>query len=329
MLDDTRIHPEDYHIARKMAADAMELDEEDLTDQHPSQVVSDLMETNAQKLNELSLDDFAEELERLLHAKKRFTLYQIREELQNPHCEKRARFVPLSPEQFFDLVTGESEATLAAGLLVPTKILRHRDREIVVRLDSGLEGTISKGYMVESGAPDMSKFPVGATIPAMVMNVYRDRFSVELNAQPSMIASAALSIPVKPDKFFDHPAAELDKSEAESKKKSRSSRHKRVIKHPNFHNFNSGQAEEFLSSQPRGECVIRPSSRGPDHLAVTWKVDEGVYQHIGASLLRPRLARADSDEWCQTCSSSTSRQTLLSAGRSGSAASTTTRTWTN
>jgi transcription elongation factor SPT6 len=35
-LDDTRIHPEDYELARKMATDALELDEEDVHDEHPS-----------------------------------------------------------------------------------------------------------------------------------------------------------------------------------------------------------------------------------------------------------------------------------------------------
>ena len=35
-----------------------------------------------------------------------------------------------------------------------------------------------------------------------------------------------------------------------------------------------------MATQPRGSVVIRPSSRGMDHLAVTWKVDDGVYQHI-------------------------------------------------
>ncbi|KAI7248582.1 Transcription elongation factor, partial [Hortaea werneckii] len=44
--------------------------------------------------------------------------------------------------------------------------------------------------------------------------------------------------------------------------------------------FNSAQAVEFLGPQSRGDCVIRPSSKGPDHLAVTWKVHEGVFQHI-------------------------------------------------
>jgi transcription elongation factor SPT6 len=35
-LDDTRIHPEDYELACKMATDALELDEEDVHDEHPS-----------------------------------------------------------------------------------------------------------------------------------------------------------------------------------------------------------------------------------------------------------------------------------------------------
>jgi transcription elongation factor SPT6 len=41
------------------------------------------------------------------------------------------------------------------------------------------------------------------------------------------------------------------------------------------------QAEAYLDKQQRGDVVIRPSSKGVDHLAVTWKVDEKLYQHIG------------------------------------------------
>ena len=53
-LDNTRIHPEDYELARKMATDALELDEEDIHDEHPSHVVSLIMqdEDNSRKLDE-------------------------------------------------------------------------------------------------------------------------------------------------------------------------------------------------------------------------------------------------------------------------------------
>ncbi|KAH7124835.1 SH2 domain-containing protein [Dactylonectria estremocensis] len=54
----------------------------------------------------------------------------------------------------------------------------------------------------------------------------------------------------------------------------------RVVKHPNFKPFNGIEAEEDLGSQPAGEVIIRPLSKGNGHLAVTWKVADGVYQHI-------------------------------------------------
>ncbi|KAA1099287.1 Transcription elongation factor spt6 [Puccinia graminis f. sp. tritici] len=285
ILDDTRIHPEDYDVARKMAADAQELDEEDLAGQLPSQVVSDLLAAEgghgASKLDDLNLDDFADELCRLMAQKKRLTLYQIRSELQNPYQEIRAKFEPLTPEQMFDLWTGENEATLSQGAIIPVKITRVRDRGLAVRLDSGIEGFIDQNYMVDEGTPDMSKFPVGSTTQAIVMEIHKDRFSVELNSQPKVVeAGATYRKKVETDQYFDIAQMEIDKDRVESKKKPGNRRTQRIIKHPNFHNFNAGQAEQHLANLQRGDCVIRPSSRGTDHLAVTWKVDTGIYQHI-------------------------------------------------
>ncbi|KAI8458497.1 SH2 domain-containing protein [Phakopsora pachyrhizi] len=285
VLDDTRIHPEDYHIACKMAADAQELDEEDLAGQPISQVVSELMAADGgsgvAKLEDLNLDDFAEELNRLMGVRKRLTLYQIRSEMQNPYAEKRNKFEALTAEQMFDIWTGENEATLSQGAVIPVKIIKVRDRGLAVRLDSGIEGFIDKTYMVDEGTPDMSKFPPGSTIQALVMEIHKDRFLVELNSQPSSVGvGATYRKKVETDRYFDIAQMEMDKDRIENKKKGGSRRTQRVIKHPAFHNFNSGQAEQHLANLQRGDCVIRPSSRGTDHLAVTWKVDTGVYQHI-------------------------------------------------
>jgi len=284
ILDDTRIHPEDYDVARKMAADAQELDEEDLAGQPASQVVSELLASDnggASKLDDLNLDDFADELLRLMNKKKRLALYQIRNELQKPYREKREKFEPLTPEQMFDLWTGENEATLSQGAIIPVKIIRVRDRGLTVRLDSGIEGFIDQNYMVDEGTPDMSKFPVGSTTQAVVIEIHKDRFSVELNSQPKYVAAnSSRRKNVETDKYFDIAQMEIDKERVESKKNTGSRRTQRIIKHPNFHNFNAGQAEQHLANLQRGDCVIRPSSRGTDHLAVTWKVDTGIYQHI-------------------------------------------------
>ncbi|KAF7794672.1 hypothetical protein EIP86_005810 [Pleurotus ostreatoroseus] len=60
-LDSTHIHSEDYGLARKMATDTPELDEEDVHDEHPPRVVTLIMadDDNVKKLDEHNMDDFA------------------------------------------------------------------------------------------------------------------------------------------------------------------------------------------------------------------------------------------------------------------------------
>ena len=98
-LDNTRIHPEDYELARKMATDALELDEEDVHGEHPSHVVSLIMEDNdsERKLNELNLDEFAVNMFEANEDWKRHTLNVIRQELSKPFAEQRAPFPSLQP----------------------------------------------------------------------------------------------------------------------------------------------------------------------------------------------------------------------------------------
>jgi transcription elongation factor SPT6 len=96
-LDNTRIHPEDYDLARKMATDALELDEEDIHGELPSHVVSLIMDDddNVKKLDELNLDEFAVNLmesERELESGrecKHHTLNLIRSELIRPFGDNR------------------------------------------------------------------------------------------------------------------------------------------------------------------------------------------------------------------------------------------------
>ena len=54
----------------------------------------------------------------------------------------------------------------------------------------------------------------------------------------------------------------------------------RFVKHPAFKAFGSKDAENYLALLQHGDAMIRPSSKGADHLTVTWKVADGVYQHM-------------------------------------------------
>jgi transcription elongation factor SPT6 len=294
ILDSTRIHCEDYHIARKMAADAEEMDEEDLEDMtHPSGAVAQLMENGAGKLDDLSLDDFAAALAATQQLQKRLTLYMIRDELQNPYSERRGDFLLPTDPEIFTMLTGETRQTLNLGLIIPVVIVRIlSDGRLICRLDSGIEGIVKQGFF-EDGVP----YRVGSTAQAQVISLsmvfnqtgeaQADSMSVELSMlQSSISADDSERRKVPMDHYYDTTQMAMDKQAVEAKNKKTQGRVRRVVNHPNFHNFNAGQAELYLANMQRGDCVVRPSSRGNDHLAVTWKVDDGVYQHIGKLRIR-------------------------------------------
>ncbi|KAH6910530.1 death-like domain of SPT6-domain-containing protein [Coprinopsis sp. MPI-PUGE-AT-0042] len=90
-LGDTRIQFADYELARKMAMEALELDEEDIHDKHPSHAVSLIMNDHdrERKLMELDLDEFAISRYKANQDQKRHTLSLIRDELLRPFADMR------------------------------------------------------------------------------------------------------------------------------------------------------------------------------------------------------------------------------------------------
>lgn len=287
-LDDTRIHPEDYELARKMATDALELDEEDVHDEHPSHVVSVLMkdDDNARKLDELNLDEFAVNMYETNGDLKRHTLNVIRAELVKPFGELRPKFSLPSAWEVLTMLSGETQRTLRVGVIVSVLILRIKPNYVIVRLDSGIEGVINANYLSDEQTKPDNVVHKGQTLPGVIIELKLDleesQFSVELSSRPSDVSQGDAQFRrVNPDEAWNTTLANRDNDLLERKKRSEVNKSRRVVKHPNFHNFNSSQAEAYLDKQQLGEVVIRPSSKGMDHLAVTWKVADKLYQHIG------------------------------------------------
>ena len=132
------------------------------------------------------------------------------------------------------------------------------------------------GNVLYMGDPEEVAYRIVEMVPET------DSFWVRLSARQSDVAQGDSQYRrVRPDEYWDHSQHERDTDVQKRKKRAEANQTRRVIKHPNFHNFNSAQAEAYLDKQQRGDVVIRPSSKGQDHLAVTWKVDDKLYQHIG------------------------------------------------
>lgn len=284
-LDSTRVHPEAYELGRKMAADALDFDEEDVVQivqgAGKGGVINRLMKgDNVHKLNELILEEYAEELERNFNQRKRATLETIRAELQNPYEELRSKFMRLSVDEVFTMLTGETKETLDEQMVVAVKIRRVTDRYVSARLDCGIEGNVSTDEMPAEalGRPSLY-YHVGQTVQARIESLSRKTFYAELSLREEKIRQPRRPVLDAAQEEWDDEREEKDKARLAVTNQEQT-RTARVIKHPLFKAFNSRQAEEFLAGRSRGDAVIRPSSNGPDHIAVTWKVGEGIYQHI-------------------------------------------------
>lgn len=289
-LDDTRIHPEDYDLARKMATDALELDEEDIHDENPSMVVTQIMKDRdkVKKLEELNLDEFAINMKETSGELKRHTLNVIRSELIRPFGEIRPKFALPEPWEILTMLTGETRRTLRVGLIVSVRVIRVRGSHVTVRMDSGIEGIINAPYLTD--APDAVNCPDivqrDRTLQGVIIDVKLEgeegQCLVELSSRPSDVSLGDGQFRrVKKDEKYDELQAERDDELVKRKKRAEVDRSRRVIKHPLFKNFKTAQAEAYLENQQPGDVVVRPSSKGMDHIAVTWKVANGLYQHIG------------------------------------------------
>jgi transcription elongation factor SPT6 len=185
------------------------------------------------------------------------------------------------------MLSGETPATLRVGLIVSVQVVRITKAFVSVRLDSGIEGVINTQYLHDQFPPPPEETIMkGQTIQGVVIDLRldldQDQFLVELSSRKSDVAGDDGAFRhIKHDKDWDVPRFQRDQELQQRKRRAEVDRTRRVIKHPNFHNFNASQAEVYLDKQQRGDVVIRPSSKGIDHLAVTWKVDDKLYQHIG------------------------------------------------
>jgi transcription elongation factor SPT6 len=288
-LDNTRIHPEDYDIARKMAADALELDEEDIEAERQEfgngAILRRLIRENAQdRVNDLVLEEYAEQLEKNLNAKKRSTLETIRAELQEPFEELRRNFHDHIPEsRVFTMFTGETSESLQVGMNVPMTIKRISSSAIEGLLDCGMSAMVEPDAWHEN--PDIrpnALFAVHQTVQARLMSINRRDFSCTVSLREDVVKRPWKRF--DPEKLYKYDEWD-SRLEASDKQKldvnaETGVRATRVIKHPLFRAMSSKLAEEYLGSQNRGDLVIRPSSKGSDHLAITWKVADGIFQHV-------------------------------------------------
>lgn len=284
LLDATRIHPEDYSLARKMAADALDLDEEDMAHiEEQGGIIYQLMQEGVSKVDDLNLTAFGKELESKFGKKKYATLQSIKEELVNNFEELRRSFHLLDHAEVFRMLTGETTESFSRGTIVPVTINRvgknFRDENSTVKFlrvttSSLISGTVEEGCILRN-----SDYQQGQVIQVVVLDANYEGFSASFSALPEEIQKASESSFFKDPSSWDFELEEADKQKERAKENAKLAK-TRNVQHPLFHNFSHKQAEEYLAPQAVGDCVIRPSSKGPNYLTVTWKVANNLFQHL-------------------------------------------------
>ncbi|XP_051533006.1 transcription elongation factor SPT6 [Myxocyprinus asiaticus] len=330
VLDGSRVHPETYEWARKMAVDALEYDES-AEDANPAGALEEILE-NPERLKDLDLDAFAEELERQGYGNKGITLYDIRAELSCRYKDLRAPYRPPNTEEVFNLLTKETPETFYIGKLITCVVtgIAHRRPQgesydqairndetglwqcpfcqqdnfpelsevwnhfdsgscpgqaigVRTRLDNAVMGFIPTKFLSDKVVKHPEeRVKVGMTVHCRIMKIDIEKFNVDLTCRTSDLSDKNNEWKLPKDTYYDFDAETDDvKQEEEHKKKQQRTTYiKRVIAHPSFHNINFKQAEKMMESMDQGDVVIRPSSKGENHLTVTWKVADGIYQHV-------------------------------------------------
>ncbi|UJR26928.1 hypothetical protein I4U23_008237 [Adineta vaga] len=119
ILDSTRIHPEAYDWARKMAVDALDIEES--SEMEPSAALEEIFQ-NSERLKDLDLDAFAVELKNTMYGDQSITLYDIRAELTHRYRDVRVRYEQPSPEDLFHFITKETPETFHLGKLIQCQV---------------------------------------------------------------------------------------------------------------------------------------------------------------------------------------------------------------
>lgn len=121
-LDSTRIHPQSYNLAKKIASDALDYDE-DAPDETTANSVEEILE-QPEKLDDLDLAAFARELDEVQNqGRKAITLTSIREEFQCRYKDHRESYRAPSQEEIFEMLTKETPQTFYQGKLITCHVV--------------------------------------------------------------------------------------------------------------------------------------------------------------------------------------------------------------
>ncbi|XP_039837734.1 transcription elongation factor SPT6 homolog isoform X2 [Panicum virgatum] len=283
LLEDTRIHPESYVLAKNLAKDVYAEDaphEVNEMDDDEQEMAIEHVRENPCYLNRLVIDEYIKSIPE--EFRKKETLEAIREELKCGFSDWRTLYTEPSPDEEFWMLSGETEDMISEGRIVQVTVRNIQESKIICTFDSGLKAIVmADNYSDEGFDPASSQLHEGDLLTGKIRNVNKNRFMVYLTCKASEMRRRPFSRGDQDPYYHEQAMTSQTVEDKARKQKELAKKHfkPRMIVHPHFQNLTAEEAMQFLSDKEPGEKVIRPSSRGPSFLTLTLKIFDGVFAH--------------------------------------------------
>ncbi len=303
-LDDTRIHPEFYPLARKICSDALEETEQELDVDNPSKSVIKLYKDpkGKDKLRQLELGQFAEHISSMMDKtvpESKELVNHIRDQLILQYQDTRKSLYDHHNhmDEMFFYCTGETDSTLDVNMHFNGEIRSISEKHVFVTLECGLQGKLDAEdiSLIDRNAFDLLKpqMPIRCSIKF----VNKELFQIQLDAKLTVrqgsdrVESGASGrdsklmhyneVSVRLDGYFDLEKCHLD-DEKLKKQQEKAQSNIRHAKSQYFKNIDFKNACKYLRQikNPKIYYVFRPSRNGDNYLNITWKIDKDLFGNL-------------------------------------------------
>lgn len=308
-MDDSRIHPEHYAVAIKIADEALRDDEGNLRfDVNAASGISVAMRVTSAVLEDpsglrrLALDEYAQHLFNLKRGRLYETVKLIAREFHGIYADFRRPLVSPHSQAIFYMVTKASPLDFRIG----TKVTATNCR-VNVNYDSvncwlpyDIRGIIgSNEFSDERLTSEQMRelVPDGASVPCRILSCEWDRFRVRLSSKvsvlqnPNLIYNYTELINTQDTAYRHYPkqssavglqgntaqnAVSMGRQNGEDQRRRRrlstsQKREKAVVNHRHFRDINGPTAVETLRNALPGDVIIRPSAYNKDAFVFSCK----------------------------------------------------------
>lgn len=251
LLDDTRIHPESYDLAKNLAKDVYaedaSHDPNDIDDEAQEMAIEHVRE-KPDMLKALDIDEYAKSFFDRHGNQKRETLYDIKMELLNGFKDWRIPFKEPNGEEEFAMLSGETDETVSEGRIVQVTVHNIMENRVLCHFDSGLKGMVMAEDFDQNG--DFEKVREGDILSCKVKNINKNRFVVYLTCKLDEPMRRQHLIPRDPYCAPDDKNSRQSEQDKVRKEKELAKKHfkPRMIVHPRFQNLTADEAMEVILS---------------------------------------------------------------------------------